>query len=177
VTTTRLITLDDAEPLAALLNANRRFLGRWQPVRPDTPYTAENQRSAIAELLRQHVQGTVLPHVILDGSAGEERIVGRITLSDIVRYAFRSCHLGYWVAEADNRRGHATAAVGVIARVAFSELELHRLQAGVLPANGGSQRVLERNGFERIGLARAYLAINGRWEDHVLFQRINAASG
>jgi ribosomal-protein-alanine N-acetyltransferase len=32
--------------------------------------------------------------------------------------------------------------------------------------------VLTRTGFERIGVAPAYLNIAGRWQDHVLFQRI-----
>ncbi len=57
--------------------------------------------------------------------------------------------------------------------IAFGELGLHRLQAGTLVHNTGSQKVLERNGFERIGLARAYLKIAGRWQDHILFQRIS----
>jgi ribosomal-protein-alanine N-acetyltransferase len=35
-----------------------------------------------------------------------------------------------------------------------------------------SQRVLEKNGFERIGLARNYLRINGDWRDFLLFQRV-----
>ena len=56
--------------------------------------------------------------------------------------------------------------------VAFGELALHRLEAGTLLDNIGSQRVLEKNGFERIGIARRYLFIGGDWRDHVLFQRV-----
>ncbi|KFN17466.1 hypothetical protein JM66_20365 [Aeromonas bestiarum] len=36
-----------------------------------------------------------------------------------------------------------------------------------------SGALLERLGFEREGLARDYLMINGRWEDHVLTARLN----
>jgi ribosomal-protein-alanine N-acetyltransferase len=49
---------------------------------------------------------------------------------------------------------------------------LHRLEAGTLPDNFASQRVLEKNGFERFGLARRFLLIAGEWRDHVLFERI-----
>lgn len=56
--------------------------------------------------------------------------------------------------------------------LAFTELGLHRVQAATLLNNAGSQRVLEKNGFERIGVARRYLRIAGKWQDHVLFQRI-----
>jgi [ribosomal protein S5]-alanine N-acetyltransferase len=33
-----------------------------------------------------------------------------------------------------------------------------------------SQRVLERNGFVRYGMAPNYLNINGRWQDHIMYQ-------
>jgi ribosomal-protein-alanine N-acetyltransferase len=56
---------------------------------------------------------------------------------------------------------------------AFGELNLHRLEAGTRLDNLGSQKVLARNGFERIGVARSFLRIAGGWHDHVLFQRIN----
>ncbi len=49
------------------------------------------------------------------------------------------------------------------------------MQAETLLHNTGSQRVLERNGFERIGLAPAYLRIAGSWQDHILFQVLNPA--
>ena len=55
---------------------------------------------------------------------------------------------------------------------AFGEAGLHRLEAGTLLHNHASQRVLEKNGFERYGLARKLLRINGEWRDHVLFERI-----
>jgi ribosomal-protein-alanine N-acetyltransferase len=55
-------------------------------------------------------------------------------------------------------------------RVAFEELGLHRIEAGTLLHNVRSQRVLERNGFVRFGVAPAYLKIAGAWQDHVLFQ-------
>ncbi|MCC2308850.1 hypothetical protein [Cellulomonas chengniuliangii] len=32
--------------------------------------------------------------------------------------------------------------------------------------------MLAKNGFQRYGVAPKYLQINGRWQDHILFQRI-----
>ena len=49
-------------------------------------------------------------------------------------------------------------------------LGLHRIQAGYVPDNTRSAAVLERLGFERIGVAKEYLHIGGRWCDHVLTQ-------
>jgi len=64
----------------------------------------------------------------------------------------------------------ATRAVGLGVEWAFDSAGLHRLEAGTLVDNVGSQRVLEKNGFARIGLAPRYLKIAGAWRDHILFQ-------
>ena len=68
-------------------------------------------------------------------------------------------------------RGVATSAVAAVCAFAFGELELHRLEAGTLLHNVGSQIVLDRNGFIAFGVAPNYLRIAGEWCDHVLFQR------
>ena len=61
--------------------------------------------------------------------------------------------------------------------MAFGELGLHRIQAGTLLHNTGSQRVLERNGFQRFGVAPQYLRIAGQWQDHALYQLISDLGG
>ena len=66
----------------------------------------------------------------------------------------------------------ATGAIGEILSYAFGDLELHRVEAATLVDNVSSQRVLEKNGFERIGLARRFLRINDEWRDFLLFQRL-----
>jgi [ribosomal protein S5]-alanine N-acetyltransferase len=170
VPVTRLVTEDDAPVLAELLRVNRDFLAPWEPIRDDYNYTVEGQRATIRSALERYGQGTTVPSVILDE---EGRVAGRITLNDIVRGPFQSCHLGYWLSAAANGRGLASAAVRDIIRVAFEEQGLHRIQAGTLLHNVRSQRVLERNGFVRFGVAPAYLKIAGEWQDHALYQLVN----
>ena len=97
---------------------------------------------------------------------------GVVGLSNIVRGPRQSAILSYWVDEPRNGRGLATRAVAAVVDIAFGELHLHRVEAGTLPDNFASQRVLEKNGFERYGLARSFLLIAGEWRDHVLFERI-----
>jgi ribosomal-protein-alanine N-acetyltransferase len=166
--TTRRATVDDAPALAAQLRANRAFLAPWEPDRSDAYFTDEGQRQVLVDMLRQYASGSALPHVIL----ADGQIVGRIALTNIARGPFQSGQLGYWVAASVNGRGVATAAVADLVRTAFDELGLHRIEAGTLTHNGGSQRVLERNGFQRYGLAPRYLKIAGEWRDHILFQRL-----
>lgn len=162
----RLVDPEDAAELAALLAANREFLAPWDPLRDDAYFTPERQRADLAQALRREAEGRTVPYaILLDG-----RLVGRININDVVRGAFESAHLGYWVAQDVTGRGVATAAVAEVARRAFTELGLHRLQADTLVHNAASQRILFRNGFTRIGLAPRYLRIAGSWQAHLLHQ-------
>jgi ribosomal-protein-alanine N-acetyltransferase len=166
---TRLVTLDDAPALAELLQANRSFLAPTDPARDDNYFTLEGQLKVIASALKAHEAGRLAPYVVLNDAGA---VIGRITLNEIVRGPLQSANVGYWIDSAHNGRGLASAAVREMISLAFDELKLHRLEAGTLLDNRGSQRVLERNGFERFGIAPKLLKINGSWQDHVLFQRL-----
>ncbi|ROS75826.1 [SSU ribosomal protein S5P]-alanine acetyltransferase [Curtobacterium sp. PhB130] len=158
----------DAPALASLLARNRAWLAPWDPYRPDSFFTEDGQRTEVLASIRRREQGTMMPLVITTDGA----VVGRMNLNSIVMGAFCSATLGYWVSEDAGGRGAATAAVGLATRMAFERLGLHRVEAGTLPHNERSQRVLEKNGFERYGYAPRYLRIAGEWQDHVLFQRL-----
>jgi len=51
----------------------------------------------------------------------------------------------------------------------FETVGLERIEAGTLVDNSRSQSLLRSVGFEDEGLARAYLQINGKRHDHLLF--------
>ncbi|HEY1564563.1 MAG TPA: GNAT family protein [Gaiellaceae bacterium] len=160
----RAVQPEDGEELAALYAANREFLAPFEPVRPPEFFTPEGQR----ERLQRQLEGETHPFVILDGNA----IAGTVNLFGIVRESLQSGVIGYWVDATRNGRGLATAAAGEILAYAFGILELHRVEAATLVDNVPSQRVLEKNGFDRIGLARKFLRIDDEWRDFLLFQRI-----
>ncbi len=170
VRATRLITLDDVPALAELYRVNRDFLAPFEPVRDEDYFTVDGQLAVVRAAMDRAEQGTTLPHVILDDAG---RLVGRITLNGIVRGAFQSCSIGYWLAADATGRGLATAAVRDIIRVAFDDLGLHRIQGETLLENVASQRVLERTGFVRFGVAPTYLSLAGRWQDCAIYQLIN----
>jgi ribosomal-protein-alanine N-acetyltransferase len=98
----------------------------------------------------------------------DERVLGRVQLSSILRGAFQNAYLGYWCDGDHQGRGLTTEAVRAVVGCAFELLELHRVQAAVMPRNVASLRVLAKLGFRREGLAERYLQIAGAWEDHVI---------
>lgn len=138
---------------------------------PDRSSTEASQADNIAAAFRAFDQDQMLPHVIVDGDL---TIVGRINLNSVIRGAFQSASLGYWVSQRRNGAGVATAAVAAMVTMTFSELGRHRIQGETLLHNAPFRRVLERNGFGEYGFAPSYLHIAGAWQDHALYQLINS---
>jgi [ribosomal protein S5]-alanine N-acetyltransferase len=163
----RPLTIEDADALTELLVRNREFLRPTEPARPPDFYTltAQIERLGVLEHRRETDQGYA--YAIVDG--GE--LAGSISLSNVIRLSLQSANVGYFVDAARSGRGLATRAVAAVVDEAFGPLGLHRVEAGTLVDNLASQRVLEKNGFMRIGVAPRYLNIAGEWRDHVLFQR------
>ena len=155
---------EDCDELATLYLANRDFLAPFEPVRPPEFFTADGQR----ERLQRQLDAQTHPFAILDDGT----IAGTINLFNIVRESLQSGTIGYWVDHRRNGRGLATGAVGQVVDYAFEDLDLHRVEAATLVDNVTSQRVLEKSGFERIGLARRFLRIDDEWRDFFLFQRV-----
>ena len=165
----RLVQPEDAPALAALVVRSREALAPWEPLHDAAYFTEAEQRRAVTEALQHHAARASFPGlVVVDGHPA-----GRVNLNNVVHGAFRSGDLGYWLDAALHGRGVATTAVRAVLRVAFDELGLHRVQAGTLVHNHASRRVLAKNGFSEIGLAPRYLQIAGRWQDHVLHQRLS----
>jgi ribosomal-protein-alanine N-acetyltransferase len=165
----RLLTPDDAPALSELRLRSRAFLAPWEPIRHPDHDTPAGQRADLEAALAQHARGQGVPLAILDDDGS---VAGRLTLNGIVRGAFESCAMGYWLAADRTGRGLATSAVAAAVALAFDDLGLHRVQAETLVHNAASQRVLARTGFTRYGLAPRYLRIAGEWQDHVMFQRL-----
>jgi len=168
-TTIRPLVLEDATDLAGLYARNREFLRPFEPERDARFFTADGQRTRAVLAIKEARKGTLFRYVIADS---ETQIAGLIGLENVIRGASQSATLSYWVDRARNGRGLASKAVADIAELARTDLGLHRLEAPVRVDNLASQRVLEKNGFERIGIARGLLHVGGAWRDHILFQRL-----
>ncbi len=154
------------------MQRNREFLREWDPARLPGFYTLETQREMIEGDLHQTEIGQLAKFWIYKR---EElwRIIGSISLSNIVRGAFQSCHLGYRLDRDEASKGYMTEALARVIRYAFEELRLHRIEANIMPRNAASMKVAQKLGFESEGLARKYLRINGKWEDHIHMVLLN----
>ena len=161
------MTLRDADALLAMRVANQRFFEPWEPDSSKELYTRHGQLRDL-EQRQKDWEADRRYSFLIEGADGE--VIGGVVLSNVIRGALQSASVGYYVAEAHNGRGVATEAVKQAVRFAFTGAKLHRVEAGVVPQNPRSMRVLEKAGFTRIGFAPHYLRLHGEWRDHYLFQ-------
>jgi len=159
--------MSDYPAWAELRTASRDFLVPWEPLWAPDELSRASFRRRIRHYLRDMREDMGYALFVYDTQT--TALVGGITLCNVRRGVTQSCTLGYWVGAAHAGQGYMTAAVRAVVPFVFDSLELHRLEAACLPTNTPSMRLLERVGFQREGLARRYLRINGDWRDHVLF--------
>lgn len=162
---------NDAEKLLDLELKNRDFFQTYTPLRECDFYTLEGQLDRI----RKNKEKKDLDELYSFGIyvIETEELIGNITLTEVLRGPLQSCYIGYYLDKNYNGKGYMTEAVRLVVSYAFNELKLHRLEAGVMPHNIGSIKVLEKSGFHKEGIAKKNVKINGRWEDHQVLAIVN----
>ena len=156
----------DYEDWARLRRDSRAFLVPWEPGWSRDHLSVRSFRNRVVWADRAVRQGEALP-LLLVGHGGE--VIGGLTLSNIRRQPAQAGTLGYWVGESFARMGYMAEALTALRDYAFGPLDLSRLEAACLPENAASRKLLERCQFKYEGVAQAYLQINGRWRNHVLY--------
>ena len=165
----------DFEQWSTLRELSRSFLTPWEPTWPADDLT----RAAFRRRLRRHAEeierDEAYPFLIF--AEDDHELLGGLTLGQVRRGVAQAATLGYWMGAQHAGRGHMSRGVRAAVGFGFAALRLHRIEASCLPHNVPSVRLLERVGFRREGFARAYLRINGQWQDHVLFALLEGEGG
>lgn len=153
---------------------NKDFLEEWELKRNDDFYTLEAQAAQLRSDYKDFEENRALRlWLFIKGDTEGNRTIGAIAFNNIVRGAFLSCFLGYKLDKAEINKGYITEALEKGIDIIFNEYNLHRIEANIMPKNARSLRVTEKLGFYSEGLAKSYLRINGKWEDHIHMVLLN----
>lgn len=151
---------------------NRDFLEPFEPMRDPNFYTRQHQRLLLKYDQKGMAESSMIRFWIFEKN-DMARPIGTISLTNIMRGVFQSCFLGYKIAEVHSRKGYMTEALFEILQYAFGELDLHRVEANIMPSNTASLALVRKFGFHEEGMAIRYLKINGDWEDHLHMVLLN----
>jgi ribosomal-protein-serine acetyltransferase len=114
-------------------------------------------------------RGTDYTFAICDALTGAWfGIVGLNSISRQNQWA----NLGYWVRSTRTGRGVASTAARLLARYGLTELGLNRIEIIMSVHNIASQRVAEKAGGLREGIARKRLLYHGQPHDSVIYSLV-----
>lgn len=171
LTTERLVLrpprLGDFPAWARARRASREFLRPWEPTWAADHLTRSSFRHRVHWAHRAIRLERAWPFFIFRAQDGA--LIGAVTLDNVRRGPAQAATLGYWTTAEHARHGYMLEALIRLRVFAFEEIGLGRLEAGCLAENVASRGLLEKAGFKYEGVAQAYLQIDGRWRDHVLY--------
>ncbi len=166
----RAAQMSDFAQWMALRENSRDFLTPWEPTWLEDDLTRASFRRRLKRYSEDIRTDFAYPFLLFRRT--DHALLGGITLTNIRRGVAQSGSLGYWIGAPFANQGFMTRGVSALVPFAFEGLRLHRIEAACIPTNQPSIKLLERTGFQREGYAREYLCINGLWQDHLLYARL-----
>ena len=167
----RLLQMKDTEAALDLEIRNKEFFKHYSVLREPDFYTYEKIKERIENGITGATNDTLYAFGIFLSKTDE--LIGNVAISHISRGPAQSCMIGYTLDEQQNGKGYMTEAVKMAVAYGFETLKLHRIEAGVMPHNTPSIKVLEKAGFHKEGIAKENVQISGKWQDHLILAIIN----
>jgi RimJ/RimL family protein N-acetyltransferase len=159
---------DDAEQIYAAVVESKAELSRWLPWCHEN-YALADTIDFLEKRGASFYQDGEYGFAILERAGG--RFVGATGINQIDQSTRRANH-GYWLRTTATGRGYAARSTRLVARWAFETLNLERLEIVAAVGNVPSQRVAERVGATREGVARKRLRIGDVQHDAVIFSLV-----
>lgn len=164
----------DAKLMLEYYLENDEHLIHWEPERNENFFTLLNWKKLLQKNLELYYSGSALRFSALNKN--RTKVIGTCNFSNIVYGAFQACNLGYSIAKPLQGTGLMYEIISAGIKYMFDEMPIHRIMANYIPGNSRSGALLKRLNFEQEGLAKKYLKIDGKWQDHVLTSIINSNS-
>lgn len=125
--------------------------------------TSSNFKKLLKAQKDQRAKETFYDFAVFLKDSGE--LIGTVALMDISRGVFQNAYLGYRIFNKHWNKGYGKEMVSASFRLAFKDLKLHRVEAGIDPKNRRSIFLARSVGMRKEGLKKKALYINNIWQD------------
>jgi RimJ/RimL family protein N-acetyltransferase len=156
---------EDAEEIYAAAVESKAEFSRWLPWCHEG-YTISDTVEFLKLRGEAFQRDGEYSFAIIERSTG--RLVGATGINQVDRVTLRANH-GYWLRTSATGRGYAARSTRLVARFALETLDFQRLEIVAAVGNMASQRVAERVGATREGIARRRLRIGSVQHDAVVY--------
>lgn len=157
---------EDAAPLHEALAQSRDHLLPWLPWAVEEPTTIERKIEMLRLFRGRFDLGEEFVYGVFDRK--ETRVLGGAGLH--ARVGAGAYEIGYWIRAGETRRGLGTEVAGALTKVAFSVLDVDRVEIRVEPTNDASLAIPKKLGFDREAtLRRRHPSLDGSLKDLVVW--------
>lgn len=150
-----------------LRRVSQDFLKPYEPAWPRDALTAAGFRRRVKRVETEWQNQTGYGFFIFRKE--DDSLIGGVTIANVRRGVVQAASVGYWIGEPFARQGYMFEALQLALDFCFGSLNLHRVEAACLIDNTASRHLLDKSGFRKEGVARQYLCIDGKWQDHVTY--------
>jgi len=161
-----------ARDVADYLCRNREFHRKWSQTHNDSYFTERTQRDYIKYDGGEYRAGRLVP-LWITYKDDPHKIIGRVSFFNFAYGGMMSCSVGYHLDEEETGKGVATEALSNACAMIMDYMNIHRIEAFILPYNERSLALIKRCRFIYEGKRVSYMHINGEWEDHEAFYLLN----
>jgi len=159
-----------ADQLATYYQENHLHFAEGMPLITEEYFSKKFHKQSLSYQKKQMEKMEMFRfYLFLNEDKKMENIVGDVGLSNIIYGGFLSSTIGYKLDHCHINKGYMLEALKRIIAFAFTQLNLHRIEANIMPRNNRSLSLIKKLGFKKEGYSPNFLKINGKWEDHIRF--------
>lgn len=146
-------------------HANNENIAKWLTNQFPYPYT-EADGKAFIEMVMKDNRSKIFA-IDINGKA-----IGSIGVFPQVDIHEKSAEIGYWLSEEYWGNSIMTKAIEEVVAYSFKTFDIVRIYARPFSTNIGSQRVLEKAGFELEARLKKALYKNGEYMDELIYSKL-----
>lgn len=168
----KILREDAAEKVLDFYEENKEIFERYELDRERNFYTKAHQ-AALLRCEYNLILRLQLVRFWVFEKENPKRIIGTFSFHNIRQSAYMDCELGYKFHQDVWGKGYARESIQRGIEIMFGELEMHRMEALVMPENEPSKHLLKALGFELEGVKRQNVKLHGVWCDHEVYSLLN----
>lgn len=138
---------------------------RW-----DLNPVAAPTKIAFKKMLKHHADSLKADRFYTFALFNEDgKLIGDVLLMDVIRRIAQTCFLGYRIFNPYWGQGYAKEAVRAVLDIGFTDLKIHRIEAGIEPGNIRSIKLAKSLRMRKEGVKKRAVFLRGKWVDLLIY--------